>query len=790
MIMNTPKPVIFLTFANDKIDDAQYLRNLPTELRRIRKALEPAISSGLCEVVERTAATIGEIFDVFQSRQYGDRIAIFHYGGHADGKQLLLENLEGGYGFSHSEGLVPFFARQKGLQMVFINGCSSEEQAQEMIDAGIPLVVGTSTSISDQVATSLSTRFYQGLAGGDTLEQAWDKAIDEIKTTHGSNKDQLYRGQRNLKRDSTALPWRLFIRPGSEIVKNWNLPEAANDPFFGLPELPPGNLPEEPFVFLQHYTPDHAELFFGRGRDTRLLYHRITDRRAAPVVLFYGQSGAGKSSLLFSGLLPRLQNESDPAQQTEVVYVRRDPQLGLLGTLDQALGGGPFRSELEATADEGPNAPEIAQKIALLERLQATAEEPAADLLGQTIAYYQKKLAKAAAIQRIPSRLEQWKAKEQSSGKALLIIVDQLEEVFTRGGEADELPHFLRELNEIFRQVDRRPKGKIILAYRKEFHPEIEQLCKDIQLPREGVFLRHLDRDNIMEIVNGLQAGGRLLQKYHVQVEAGLDVLIADDLLEDKESPIAPTLQILLTKLWQQVKGEEEEKRMFRQEDYIRLKKQGLLLKDFFEQQMQALGRINQAWQDSGLALDLLYFHVTQAGTSGAQAKEDITARYSHIEEIDALLTGLKTVSLLSAPKKKTTALMHDTLAQPITEAFMRSGQPGQIAARILFNRQDSLHDPSVWLNAYDLKQVLAGQNGMRAWTEAERKLIERSRAKSLVTQAMNLIEEDNNAALDLAAEAWNIQYSPEAARALAAAFYKCFDEDGLIISGSAKKTR
>jgi hypothetical protein len=86
-----PKPVIFLAFANDKVDNARYLRNLPAELAGIREVLQKAKRTGLCEVVELANVTIKQLLDTFQ--EYGDRIAVFHYGGHADGYQLLLETL-------------------------------------------------------------------------------------------------------------------------------------------------------------------------------------------------------------------------------------------------------------------------------------------------------------------------------------------------------------------------------------------------------------------------------------------------------------------------------------------------------------------------------------------------------------------------------------------------------------------------------------------------------------------------------------------------------------------------
>ena len=82
-----PKPIIFLAFANDKQDNARYLRNLANELR----GLEVIFQDKPCDLVIKTSATIEDIFDVFRRNQ--DKIAIFHYGGHADGYHLLLETL-------------------------------------------------------------------------------------------------------------------------------------------------------------------------------------------------------------------------------------------------------------------------------------------------------------------------------------------------------------------------------------------------------------------------------------------------------------------------------------------------------------------------------------------------------------------------------------------------------------------------------------------------------------------------------------------------------------------------
>ena len=89
------KPVLLLAFANDREDHVRYLRNLPQETRLLRDAIQPAEQSGLCELVVRTNATADDIFKVFQDPAYRNRIAVFHFGGHANGYELLLESAQG-----------------------------------------------------------------------------------------------------------------------------------------------------------------------------------------------------------------------------------------------------------------------------------------------------------------------------------------------------------------------------------------------------------------------------------------------------------------------------------------------------------------------------------------------------------------------------------------------------------------------------------------------------------------------------------------------------------------------
>jgi hypothetical protein len=120
------KPVILLAFANDRDDRVRYLRHLSDEARRLRQALQSAEDAGLCRMVVRQNATLDDILDVFQDPDCRNRVAIFHYGGHADSYHLLFEAPDGRPASTNAAALATLLAQQSGLQLVFLNGCSTQ----------------------------------------------------------------------------------------------------------------------------------------------------------------------------------------------------------------------------------------------------------------------------------------------------------------------------------------------------------------------------------------------------------------------------------------------------------------------------------------------------------------------------------------------------------------------------------------------------------------------------------------------------------------------------------------
>jgi hypothetical protein len=674
--MPQAKPVIFVASANDREPGGKFLRNLPDELREIREALGGGGTSGLWEIVERTNCTIDDILGVFQRAEFRNRIAVLHFAGHAGSYQLLLEKPDGSPGPIDAAGFAAFLSNQLGLQFVFLNGCSTAAQVQGLLDAHIGAVIATSSSIDDEVATRFAGRFYRGLAGGAGVQTAFDEASAEQRMAKGDNRRDVY--QEGAAED--RWPWALTFRSGAaEAGGRWSLGEAAGDPLFGVPPLPVRDLPELPYRHLQWFGRQHAEIFFGRGREIRELYERVTSAESPPILLLYGQSGVGKSSLLDAGLLPRLEASHQPR------YERRDQGIGLLGTLKRAL-------EVHAS--------------------------------GGSVA-------------------EGWRALESSGGKPVLLVLDQAEEVFTRPNVnlPNELAELAAALKEMFGDPMSRPKGKLLLSFRKEWLAEIEASLAQATLPRAKVFLSRLDRAGIVEAIVGPSKGERLQKRWGLTVEDGLAESIAEELLGDPESNIGPTLQVLLTKLWFEAIKKSADRPHFDRALYQELKRQGVLLRDFLDQQLKELcERVNRrdTMPDTGLALDILTYHTTPLGTSARRTSAELASAYTHVARLlnGGMIQDFKDLYLLAddsgdgGDSTGATRLTHDTLAPLVRYRFDNSAKLGQLARRIVESRAREWSDGRTGapLDEGDLGLVEGGATGMRAWTGDERRMIDASR--------------------------------------------------------------
>ena len=722
-------PVILVATANEA-EGARHLRSLALELQDIVAALDEAQRGGVCEIVTLPDATPEQVLRVFQSEAYRNRIAILHFAGHAGPEGLLFETSDGSTAVADAGGLAAFLGCQRGLQLVVLNACATQAHVDSLRDAGVGAVVATSKSVEDAIAHQFAVLLYQGLGSGAGIKRAYDEAAAGVRFKHGaiargSTAESMHASAAAVSNDAPAAaattgapvasrpepaeatsrdivrkngittddgrwPWDLYFRRGAEeIVAPWALPEAAGNPLFGLPTLPETDKPlTEPFRHLRPFSRQHAELFFGRGKDIRELYDKVTSTASEPVILLYGATGVGKSSLLDAGLLPRLTGTYD-AQ-----FAPRDRTLKLLGTLLHSLGGD-TSGEIDAT------------RVA-----------------------------------------EAWRAREAAVGRPVFGGIAQIEEAYTTedtgrvaAGEAGrELDAFASALGSLFASETTRPRGRLVLGFRKEWLSEVKAALETHRVPKTEHRLEQLNRNGVLEAITGPTRLPVRRMPTRLEIEPGLDVLIADDLLANRASQVAPLLQILLATMWADAARDGGVVR-FTASLYEAVQRKSKQLDEFLTKQLDALRDWNASTVDSGLALEFLRFYTTPKGTSDEHTAEEEKKRYPNA---DATSPGLRAMCarlyLLverlddagEPPPERPARLAHDTLASIVRERFDRSDLPGPRAKRILDGRSAEWRDGKVGtpLDAADLKLVEEGESGMRVWNDEERALVAASRVE------------------------------------------------------------
>jgi hypothetical protein len=214
------QPVIFLAFANDKDD---HLPLLDEERKVINGHLLPLANQQFVQLVIEPTATTADLSRYITDLK--DRINIFHYGGHAGSKEILLQDQT-----ANSDGIAQLLALQKELKVVFLNGCSTRAQVGLLQELGIPAVIATSIPIADQAARIFSDSFYRALAEDHTLEEAYKIAAANHLMTTGQAAG-INRGIRVNKAETEPLPWGLYITAGKEAVLTWKIPRQSSASF-------------------------------------------------------------------------------------------------------------------------------------------------------------------------------------------------------------------------------------------------------------------------------------------------------------------------------------------------------------------------------------------------------------------------------------------------------------------------------------------------------------------------------------------------------------------------------
>ncbi len=258
-----------------------------------------------------------------------------------------------------------------------------------------------------------------------------------------------------------------------------------------------------PYRGLFHFGPGDAEYFFGRKSFIKTLFQATQTRNFIPLL---GASGSGKSSVVFAGLVPKLQQEG----HWQFTHFRpgSDPFHALALALVPL-----YTTNLNETE-------RLAQARQLANYLR-DGDIPLADVFAQIQHNY-------------PS-------------ERVLLIADQFEELYTLCPDETIRRNFLDKLTTSpFERVGM----VLVLTMRADFlgNALSYRPFADV-LQNTDLKLGPMNREELTEVIE------KPAQKLGVTLEAGLVKRILDDV--ESEPGNLPLLEFALTELWQRRQGKE-----------------------------------------------------------------------------------------------------------------------------------------------------------------------------------------------------------------------------------------
>jgi hypothetical protein len=281
-----------------------------------------------------------------------------------------------------------------------------------------------------------------------------------------------------------------------------------------LPPPPPPR-PACPYPGLLPFAEADAGRFYGRQRESAELVERL---RLHPFVALIGPSGSGKSSLAFAGLVPALRASGLFGAVEWVVRPLR-PGAAPLAALAAALGTRQLGDPARAVADCLAGASEAASLIA----------PAAADKLTPP----------SAATPNADPSLGGPPLSRGAVKRSLLLVVDQIEELFTLGAaEAGAFQAAIAGLIEV-------PDCYCVITLRADYYPEImaSPLWPRVQAQRVEV----------------LPLGDEGLRQAIVQPAEDVGVFVETALVERlladaaDEPGVLPLIQETLVLLWERL---------------------------------------------------------------------------------------------------------------------------------------------------------------------------------------------------------------------------------------------
>ena len=388
-----------------------------------------------------------------------------------------------------------------------------------------------------------------------------------------------------------------------------------------------------PFKFLDAYNSDDTGIFFGRDEEIAALYEMVFQ---SPILLVYGASGTGKTSLIQCGLASRFQSHDWLA-----LSIRRGSNIN--SSLEKAL------------ADAGGKSTEKEDLDWLNEIMEEQETEP--------------------ANKNISPLEKSFKNIYLNSFRPIYLIFDQFEELFILGTK-NEQTQFINTVKEIL-QV--KQPVKMIFSIREEYLGHLNAFEKAVpQLLRKKLRVEPMNLDKVKQVI----VGATSFENSNVRLQKGETEAIAEgifDKIKGSEKTLTiqlPYLQVFLDKFYLEITNDETRnaEAVFTSQSLNKIGDIGDVMKNFLEEQVTGISmKLSMAY--SNLTVETIWKilspFATLEGTKEPITKLNLTERLPDLDLtlIDATVEALINSRILRySDDVAVYEIAHDSLAKRIAE--------------------------------------------------------------------------------------------------------------------------
>jgi hypothetical protein len=149
---------------------------LDEEMRLIQERITSATHRDRIEFIPIVAARPNDVLQAFNRHAPH----LVHFSGHGGSNDLCLCDDKGFTKPVSHETLADLFRVMGGVQVAVFNACLSEAQA-EAVRTYVPCAIGMNKSVKNGAAIAFAAAFYQAIAFGQSVQNAFDQAIWSLK---------------------------------------------------------------------------------------------------------------------------------------------------------------------------------------------------------------------------------------------------------------------------------------------------------------------------------------------------------------------------------------------------------------------------------------------------------------------------------------------------------------------------------------------------------------------------------------------------------------------------------